>query len=176
MNNLELHELIAGGEDSVTEFKRDISQRSDFAGEMIALANIDGGLILVGVDDTGTIVGVSDPTQTEEAILNIARQNCVPSLAPLLERVTTDEGLILVVRIPRRIGPPHENNSGQCYVRVGSSKRLATSQERARLLQAAGWVHFDEMPVFNTGLEDLDHEAFAHYFRRVVTIQAGGAR
>lgn len=92
MDKTELYELIAGGEDSVTEFKRDISQRSDFAGEMIALANVDGGLIL---------------------------------------------------------------------------ERLATPHERARLLQSAGWVHFDEMPVFNTGLEDLDKDAFSHYFRRI---------
>ena len=167
MNNLELHELIAGGEDSVTEFKRDISQRSDFAGEMIALANIDGGLILVGVNDTGAVIGVNDPGQTEESVLNIARQNCVPSLAPVIERVATDDSVVLVVHVPRRIGPPHENNSGQCYVRVGSSKRLATPHERARLLQSAGWVHFDEMPVFNTGLEDLDKDAFSHYFRRI---------
>jgi ATP-dependent DNA helicase RecG len=134
---------------------------------MIALANTDGGQILVGVDDSGTIIGVVDPEQTELSLLNIARHNCVPPLAPVLDRVATDEGLILVVRIPRRLGPPHENNSGQCYVRVGSSKRLATPQERARLLQSAGWIHFDETPVINASLENLDQEAFGHYYRRI---------
>lgn len=43
MDRLELNEIIAGGEDSYTEFKRDVSQRSDFASEMIAFANTDGG-------------------------------------------------------------------------------------------------------------------------------------
>ena len=70
MDTLELYDLIAGGEDSYTEFKADISQRSDFAGEMIAFANVEGGQILVGVDDTGNILGVSDPARSEEAIIS----------------------------------------------------------------------------------------------------------
>ena len=43
MDRSTLYDRIAGGEDSRTEFKRDISQRSDFAGEVIAFANTDGG-------------------------------------------------------------------------------------------------------------------------------------
>jgi hypothetical protein len=36
MTKAELYSGIASGEDSFTEFKRDISQHSDFASEMIA--------------------------------------------------------------------------------------------------------------------------------------------
>ena len=75
MNSSELYTSIASGEDSFTEFKRDISQRSDFTSEMIAFANMEGGRILVGVDDRGTIVGVKAPQRVAEAILNIARHN-----------------------------------------------------------------------------------------------------
>lgn len=167
MDRLELYEIVAGGEDSFTEFKRDISQRSDFAGEMIAFANVEGGQILVGVDDDGAIVGLGDPQRIEEAILNIARQNCNPSLRPIIDRVDTDHGIVLVVNIPRRVGPPYENNSGQCYIRVGSTKRLCTLQERARLLQAAGLVHYDEVPIPGTDTANLDQGAFGEYYQRV---------
>ncbi len=163
----ELDEMIAGGENSLTEFKRDVSQRSDFAGEMIAFANVDGGRILVGVTDEGQIVGVGDAQRVQEAILSIARDNCNPPLTPTIDRVETGAGAVLVVRVPRRSSIPHENNSGQCYIRVGSTKRLATPQERARLLQRAGWVHYDEIPVPGTSLTDLDPEAFAAYFRSI---------
>ena len=90
MDKLQLYEIISGGEDSFAEFKRDVSQRSDFAGEMIAFANTEGGQIFVGVEDDGAIVGVGDPKQAEEAILNIARQNCNPSLIPTIDRISTD--------------------------------------------------------------------------------------
>jgi ATP-dependent DNA helicase RecG len=167
MDRLELYEMVAGGEDSFTEFKRDVSQRSDFAGEMIAFANAEGGRILVGVTDEGQIVGVADPQRVEEAILNIARDNCNPPLIPTVDWVETDEGIVVSVNVPRRLSIPHENNSGQCYIRVGSTKRLATPQERARLLQRAGLVHYDETPVPGTTFTDLELEVFGDYFRRI---------
>ena len=167
MDKLQLYEVIAGGEDSYAEFKRDVNQRSDFAAEMIAFANTESGQILVGVADDGTIVGLNDPKQAEEAILNIGRQNCNPPLIPALDRISTDYGIVLVVNVPKRTGPPHETNSGQCYLRVGSTKRLCTPFERARLLQAAGLYHFDETPVPGTGIEQIHMSALAEYYRRI---------
>lgn len=38
MTRAELYSSIASGEDSFTEFKHDLSQRSDFASAMIAFA------------------------------------------------------------------------------------------------------------------------------------------
>jgi ATP-dependent DNA helicase RecG len=167
MIKLEVLELIAGGEDSFVEFKADVSQRSDFAGEIIAFANTEGGKILVGVDDDGQVVGMSDPAATEQTLINLCRHNCVPPIDPLLEKVEVNGKTILVLHVPRRPGRPYENDSGQCFLRVGSSRRLATPEERARLLQRAGMVHFEETPVSGTGIEDLDMDAFGEYYRLV---------
>jgi ATP-dependent DNA helicase RecG len=167
MIQFELLEIIAGGEDSYTEFKRDISQRSDFAGELVAFANSDGGQIFVGVADDGSILGITNPQQMEEAIINIARNNCVPPITPMIDRVDIDGRIVLVVQTPRRIGAPHENNSGQCYIRVGSSKRLCTPHERARMLQEASLVHYDESPVARTTLANLGLEAFGKYYQKI---------
>lgn len=163
-----MYSSIASGEDSFTEFKRDLSQRSDFASEMIAFANMEGGRIFVGVEDHGTIVGVQEPQRLEEAIINLARHNCIPPLHSIIESVQDDQGkIVLVVEIPRRLEAPHENNSGQCYIRVGTTKRLCTPQERARLLQSASLVHFDEIPVGKTASTDLELAAFAAYYQRI---------
>jgi ATP-dependent DNA helicase RecG len=168
MDNLELYEMIAGGEDSLTEFKRDVSQRSDFAGEMVALANTEGGYILLGVDDDdGHIVGVDAPQRAEEQIINLARQNCRPPIIPSIDRVETDEGSVLIIHVPRRVGAPHETNTGICYIRVGSTKRRCTPQERARLLQLAGLIHYDEMPIPETDIDDFTLDAFGRYYRRI---------
>ncbi len=167
MDKFHLQELIAGGEDSFTEFKRDVSQRSDLAGEMDAFANAEGGQILLGVEDNGQIVGVPDPRASEETVMNLARHNCNPPLWLTVDRVDTEQGIVLVVGVPKRLGVPHENNSGQCFIRAGSTKRLCTPQERARLLQTAGLVHYDESPVPGTEIGDLDLEVFARYYRRI---------
>jgi ATP-dependent DNA helicase RecG len=167
MDKLGLFERIAAGEDSFTEFKREIESPDAFASELIAFANTGGGQILVGVDNAGTIFGVDDPQRTEERIINIGRNNCVPPLDLLIEKVDVNGVKVIVVHVPQRLGRPYENKRGQCFIRVGSTKRLASADERARLPEAAGLFHFEETPVPRTSLEDLDEEAFARYYRRV---------
>lgn len=168
MDKLELFERIAGGEDSFTEFKREIESPDALAAEFIAFANSGGGQVFVGVDDTGMFAGVDDPQRTEERILNIGRNNCVPPMDLLIEKVDVNSKKVIIVHVPRRLGRPYENKRGQCFIRVGSTKRLASADERARLLEAAGLFHFEETPVpRTTSLDDLDKEAFAGYYRRV---------
>jgi ATP-dependent DNA helicase RecG len=159
--------LIAGGEGPTVEFKRDVTQRSDTAGELIAFANSSGGMLLVGVEDDGQIVGVPDPDAVMNTLANISRDNCRPSLYPLIERVEINGLHVVAVRVDKRAGPPYENNSGQCYIRVGATKQLASPQQRARLLQQAGLYHFDETPVGGTTLQDLDRDAFRRYFEAI---------
>jgi ATP-dependent DNA helicase RecG len=168
MDKLELFERIAGGEDSFTEFKREIESPDAFAAELIAFANAGGGQIFLGVDDEGKVHGVVDPQRTEEQITNIGRNNCVPPMDLLIEKVDVNGVKVIVVHVPRRLGRPYENKRGQCFIRVGSTKRLASTDERARLLEAAGLFHFEETPVPHTSLDDLDEEAFAEYYQSLL--------
>lgn len=53
----ELAELLRRGKDSTLGFKRDDVQNHDLARELVALLNLAGGTVLLGVDDSGAIVG-----------------------------------------------------------------------------------------------------------------------
>ena len=53
MNKAKLLELIANQENSRVEFKRDDCRPEDIAKEMCALLNLDGGVVLLGVEDDG---------------------------------------------------------------------------------------------------------------------------
>ena len=57
MNGTELQSLIASGEDSGVEFKRDDLANHEVAKGLVALLNLDGGVVLLGVEDDGTITG-----------------------------------------------------------------------------------------------------------------------
>ena len=46
---------LAGGEDSTLEFKRDDVRNHDLAKELVAFLNLEGGAVLLGVDDDGSI-------------------------------------------------------------------------------------------------------------------------
>ena len=58
MKRSELLELIAGGENSGVEFKRDDLRPEQLAREVVALANFQRGRVLLGVEDDGAITGI----------------------------------------------------------------------------------------------------------------------
>lgn len=63
--------LIALGEGFTTEFKR--SMPSDLGREICAFANATGGVILIGVDDAGAVVGVGDHNRLKAQVQSISR-------------------------------------------------------------------------------------------------------
>jgi ATP-dependent DNA helicase RecG len=59
MTKTELLELIRNGENSGVEFKRDTLQNFDLAKELVAFSNSNGGCVLLGIDDDGSIAGLT---------------------------------------------------------------------------------------------------------------------
>jgi len=47
----DLKQRIANGEDSYTQFKRNITNSEKLAQELVAFSNARGGLLIIGVDD-----------------------------------------------------------------------------------------------------------------------------
>lgn len=66
MLKAELLELIANGESSGVEFKRDDVRPEQLAKEIVAFANFQGGRVLLGVEDDGTIRWMAFAGDTKE--------------------------------------------------------------------------------------------------------------
>lgn len=64
MNTLRLQELLKQGENQRLEFKSEQINAAGLAKEMVAFANTHGGIILLGVEDDGTVSGIqrTEPT------------------------------------------------------------------------------------------------------------------
>lgn len=58
MTRTELLEIIPNGENSEVEFKRDTLRSHDLAKELVAFSNFQGGMVLLGVNEDGSIEGV----------------------------------------------------------------------------------------------------------------------
>jgi ATP-dependent DNA helicase RecG len=58
MNNKELLGIISNGENYNVEFKRDNLRPEQLAKEIVAFTNFQGGRILLGVEDDGSISGI----------------------------------------------------------------------------------------------------------------------
>lgn len=174
MTKTELLEIIANGENSRVEFKRDDVQPESLAKEMSALLNLEGGAILLGVEDNGKISGLSRSHKiVEELVMNIARQNIQPEVIPVFSSIIVDnDNLVGIVEFhadsPGKPYKARRSKAWVTYVRVGSTSREATREEESRLYQAARLVRYEIKPVPDMGLSSLEMDRIMNYFHDVL--------
>lgn len=134
--------LIADGESQTVDFKKSgiLSNSIRLAKLMTAFANSNGGRILIGVCDDGSIEGMKSKKNHEEHIMNLARDRCDPPLIPTFSLITKPEGDIYVIKVSRYRIFPHavKTQTGKVYfMRVGTTVREATTTELALLFESA---------------------------------------
>jgi ATP-dependent DNA helicase RecG len=174
MLKIELAELIRNGENSGVEFKRDDVHPDSLAKEIAALLNLEGGYILLGVEDDGTISGLArSPKKAEEWVMDIGRDHIRPSVIPYWETILWEGSKVIgIITLPADSpDKPYKAKRGthwQIYVRVGSTSREATREEEARLYQASGLMRYEIKSVPGTTVADLDHRRFENYFRDIL--------
>ena len=164
----EIKEIIQNGENSYIEFKEEEIKAKELAEEIVAFSNSEGGMILIGVDDEGNIKGVKDD-KIEETVMNICRNNCIPHIIPLYESIEVEGKRIAVITVPKGLNKPYYTADHKYYVRVGTTKRIASKEELLRLFEAGGSFHFDISPVEGTSIKDLNIDIIRDYFMKYNT-------
>lgn len=168
MNRTELMEIIRNGENSGVEFKRDDVQPVDLAKEIVAFLNFQGGIILLGIDDDGTIRGTTRQN-LEEWVMNICRDKVKPEVIPYYEKVEIEGKVIAVCTFSQGLYVHHRwhNQHRYYYIRVGSTSREASPEELQRLFQQRGQIRFDLKSVSGATFDDLDMLRLKNYFRNI---------
>ena len=143
MNLGDLKLLIEEGEGFELEFKRKVSTPIKVAKTLMSFANTHGGIVLFGVDDDRTIVGVGSEKEEIEMILTAASFFCDPPLQPIIDTVPYKGKDVVVVTLEESDQKPHylnvddeEKNGGtRVYIRV-NDKTVEASKEVVHILQA----------------------------------------
>lgn len=167
MNEAELLDILACGEDSRHQFKANISNIDALAAELVAFANSGGGLLMIGVNDTGEVQGLStaDMSRLNQLLSNAASQSVRPPINPLSLNVRTAQGLVMVIEVPAGLNRPYMDAQGRIWVKSGADKRHVTAREEMqRLFQQAGLIYADEIPISSTTVADIDRPALEEYF------------
>lgn len=163
----ELLEIVANGENSGIEFKRDDLRPEQLAKEIVALANFQGGKLLLGVEDDGAISGIQRPDLETWVMDTVFGRYVHPLILPFYEEVAVEDGRrVAVISITPGVAKPYvvrSNNREEIFVRVGSTSRLATREQQARLFASGGMLHTEVLPVSGSGIDDLDQTRLGDY-------------
>jgi len=170
MTRTELLELISNGESSGVEFKRDTIENRALAKELVAFANLRGGRVLLGVDDDGSVVGVTRES-LEEWIMTTCRDKIRPELIPYFELIRDVEPGkdVAIVQVDGGWSVHHvwHNNHRTYYIRVGTQSREASTEELERLFQQCGAFRLEVRGVSGSSMRDFDFRRLQDYFQRI---------
>ena len=166
----ELLEIIRNGENSGIEFKRDAIQNLALARELVAFSNFEGGMVLLGVEDDGSVSGITRP-DPEMFAMNSCRDKIRPGLIPFYQRVKDVEPGkdVVAVRVSRGLDVHTlwHDNKNVYFIRVGTQSREPTPEELGRLFQQRGSFRAELRPVSGATFADLDVRRLKNYFARI---------
>ncbi len=127
---MNIKRLILEGENVSLDFKKTISKAEKIAKTLVAFANNQGGRLLIGVADDGSIKGVKAEEEEKYMVNKAAHQFCKPAIEPRFEEYLVDDKLVLVAEIPKSDVKPHyaldEQGKWWVYFRVQDKTVLAS--------------------------------------------------
>lgn len=167
----DLEEIIANGENSGVEFKRDDIRPEQLAKEIVALANLQGGRILLGVEDDGRVSGLQRG-DTQEWVLNAFRDKVHPQIIPFYEELRWSETKrVGIVSLAAGISKPYvlrHQGREDIYIRMGNRSEIASREQQLRLFATGGLLHAETLPVTGTSIDRLDLDRLEYYLRHII--------
>jgi len=182
MTREELQQLITEVQQSQCELA-DIEVKSAHGGTpqrlyepLSAFANrTEGGVIIFGLDESRNfeIVGVGNAHRLQEEISHLAWTDMEPQIHPEFT-VELFEGKTVVALevspVPADKRPCHFKTAGLqkgSYIRIGNTNRSMTDYEIFGYVSAQSQPTFDEEPITEATLEDLDKEKLNVFLERI---------
>ena len=167
-------EVIRNGENSAVEFKRDDIHPEKLAAEIAALLNLEGGHILLGVEDDGRVSSLTrESKKAEEWVMQVARDHVQPALIPSWQvlEVAAGQNVGVINLAANAPDKPYKAKRGGMWitrVRVGTTTRDASRHEEQRLYQQSGGLRYGLKPVMGSEIHNLDHRRLRNYFGHVL--------
>lgn len=173
------------GESYAVEFKGEQRERlndRDLVEAVVCLTNGSGGVILIGVEDDGTITGArprhesgrTDPLRVQALIANSTQ----PPVSVIVETVEVDDRQVLVIRVPD--SPRVVGTTKGTYVRraiAGDGRPTCVPYHAHEMLAHEvdrGAVDWAALRVGGATWEDLDPLEFERLRRLVTLVTAAG--
>ena len=139
---------------------------------IIAFANADGGTVAIGISDkTRRIEGVDYDIQKLNELLRVPFDFCVPTVKVEIEKVQCidfkgRENHVLLMHIEPSM-EVHANQADEVFMRVGNKSKKLAFEERMQLMYDKGERFFEDKPVPETDIEDIDLAFVEKYIAQI---------
>ena len=139
---------------------------------IIALANADGGTVAIGISDkTRRIEGVDYDIRKLNELLRVPFDFCVPTVKAEIEKVQCVDykgrkNHVLLMHVESSM-EVHANQADEVFMRVGDKSRKLTFEERMQLMYDKGQRFFEDKPVPEAVIEDVDLGVVKNYIDKI---------
>lgn len=168
-NNIE--DLQFSTEKQILDRKSARIRAIDLAVPIVAMANADGGFLAIGIEDDGTITGIDAQEKNVQDLLRVPYDYCIPSVQ--IDLTTIDV-------VDCKGNPNHvlrmqifqssrvvANQADEVYLRVGDKSKKLNFEQKLQLVYAKGIKYFEDQPVPNATLKDLDLEYVSEHCNKI---------
>ena len=159
---------IEDAESGRPEFKSQLGNLRAIGRAICAFANTEGGVIIVGVDDSREIVGVEEDTErVQERLTSFLQTGCSSPVNASVGSHEDPKGRIHWIEVPRQRGFEPLRYGGRVWVRRQRSSVEPSPTELQELYNAFGYILTEERPIQAATTTHVDLEAFRAYLRRL---------
>lgn len=132
MNIQDVQRLIEDGEGFELEFKRKVSSPQKIAKTLSSFANTKGGIVLFGVDDDGSIIGIESEKSELDLIDQSARILCEPPVKMEIKIIPYKRRDVIVIFVEESSDKPHvvkdDDNESKVFIRVNDHTVIASKE------------------------------------------------
>ena len=162
----DIKQRIALGEDQRTEFKQRL-ELQQVGRAICGFANAEGGVVVLGVDDAGAVLGIEESADSiQERLTSFLQNGCNAPVRASCGRHPHDAGWVHWVEVPRQRGFEPLRHDGRVWIRRGRSTVEPSPMELQELYNAFGYILTEEQTIPAACLADLDLQAFRAYLIR----------
>ena len=167
-----IEEVLAFDEKQIFDRKSVFIKPTDLSDALCAFANADGGTVAIGISDkTRRIEGVDSHLAQLNEILRVPIDFCNPTVPVTTEMVECinsegkpDHVLLMHIEASSQF---HVNQADEAFIRVGDKTKKLDFNDRLTLMYAKGLRYFEDEPVADATIRDLDMAFVREYCKRI---------
>lgn len=167
-----IEEVLSMNEKQIFDRKSIQIKPVDLSDTICAFANADGGTIAIGISDKHRrIEGVDFHEEQLNEILRTPIDFCKPTVPTTTEMVECinykgqpDHVLLMHIEASPML---HVNQADEAFLRVGDKSKKLEFDDRMALMYAKGVRYYEDEPVVDATIDDLDLDFVRSYCKRI---------